>query len=286
MVNVKKNVLTQKQAEKENVGTYHHPTNKTWRSGACVIGEELRKGYYRNGYTTESGKKVEPTYVNASCSKAPKNGRLIKDNKILNNNKIRKEILTEKQALKKPIGSYYHPNENTWRSGACPKGQILKKGYKRKSYVTKTGKVIPETYIDPVCVKDKGKSGKNINNEPFKNKSINNKSINNKNVNNKLVNNNKKNNKPINNKLVNNNKKNNKPINNKSINNKPVNNKPVNNKPINNKPVNNKPVNNKPVNNKLVNNKIKNKLYHNIAQSNVQELTNNMIINLMKNNKL
>jgi hypothetical protein len=50
MVNVKKNVLTQKQALEENVGTYHHPTNKTWRSGACVIGEELRKGYYRNGF--------------------------------------------------------------------------------------------------------------------------------------------------------------------------------------------------------------------------------------------
>ena len=262
MVNVKKNVLTQKQAEKENVGTYHHPTNKTWRSGACVIGEELRKGYYRNGYTTKSGKKVEPTYVNASCSKSSKNGRPIKDNEILNNNKIRKEILTEKQALKKPIGSYYHPDENTWRSGACPKGQILKKGYKRKSYVTKTGKVIPETYIDPVCVKDKGKSGKNINN-----KNVNNKSVNNKNVNNKLVNNNKKNNnKPINNKLVNNNKK--------------------NNKPINNKPINNKQVNNNKKNNNLVNNKIKNKLYHNIEQSNIQEVTNNMIINLMKNNKL
>ena len=282
MVNVKKNVLTQKQAEKENVGTYHHPTNKTWRSGACVIGEELRKGYYRNGYTTKSGKKVEPTYVNASCSKSSKNGRPIKDNEILNNNKIRKEILTEKQALKKPIGSYYHPDENTWRSGACPKGQILKKGYKRKSYVTKTGKVIPETYIDPVCVKDKGKSGKNINN-----KNVNNKSVNNKNVNNKLVNNNKKNNnKPINNKLVNNNKKNNKPINNKPINNKLVNNNKKNNKPINNKPINNKQVNNNKKNNNLVNNKIKNKLYHNIEQSNIQEVTNNMIINLMKNNKL
>ena len=248
MVNVKKNVLTQKQAVKENVGTYHHPTNKTWRSGACVIGEELRKGYYRNGYTTKSGKKVEPIYVNASCSKTSKNGRLIKDNEILNNNKIRKEILTEKQALKKPIGSYYHPDENTWRSGACPKGEILKKGYKRKSYVTKTGKVIPETYVNSICVKDKGKAGKKIKN--------------------KLINN--------------------KPINNKPVNNKPVNNKPVNNKPVNKKPVNNKIGNNKIVkkNNKSVNNKPINKLYHNISQSNIQEVTNNMIINLMKNNKL
>jgi hypothetical protein len=194
MVNVKKNVLTQKQAEKE------------------------------------------------------KNNNLVKDEEILNNNKIRKEILTEKQALKKPIGSYYHPDENTWRSGACPKGKILKKGYKRKSYVTKTGKVIPETYIDPICVKDKGKAGKKINNKLVYKKTVNN--------NNKIVNNIKKNNKPI------------------------------NNKPINNKPVNNKPANNKLVNNKIINNKSINKLYHNIAQSNIQELTNNMIINLMKNNKL
>ena len=241
MVNIKKNVLTQKQAIEENVGTYHHPTNKTWRSGACVIGEELRKGHYRNGYTTESGKKVDPTYVNATCSKTSKNGRPIKDDEILNNNKIRKEILTEKQALKKPIGSYYHPDENTWCSGACPKGEILKKGYKRKSYVTKTGKIIPETYVNAICVKDKGKAGKKIKNKPINNKPVNNKKTNNKHVNNKIVNN------------------------------KPVNNIKKNNKPINNKPINNKPIN---------------KLYHNIVQSNIQELTNKMIINLMKNNKL
>ena len=276
MVNVKKNVLTQKQAVKENVGTYHHPTNKTWRSGACVIGEELRKGHYRNGYTTESGKEVEPTYVNATCSKTSKNGRPIKDDEILNNNKIRKEILTEKQAMKKPIGSYYHPDENTWRSGACPKGEILKKGYKRKSYVTKTGKVIPETYVNSICVKDKGKAGKKIKNIPVNNKPVNNKPVNNKPVNNKLVNNKIINNKLVNIKLVNIKLVNNKPINNIKKNNKLVNNKLVNNKLVNNKPVNNKPVNNKPIN----------KLYHNIAQSNIQEVTNNMIINLMKNNKL
>ena len=266
MVNIKKNVLTQKQAEKENVGTYHHPTNKTWRSGACVIGEELRKGHYRNGYTTESGKKVESTYVNASCSKSSKNGRPIKDDEKLNNNTIRKEIVTEKQALKKPIGSYYHPDENTWRSGACPKGEILKKGYKRKSYVTKTGKIIPETYINAVCVKDKGKIGKKIKN--------------------KTINNNKKNNKIVNNKIVNNKIVNNKIVNNKIVNNKIANNKIVNNKPINNKIVNNKIVNNIKKNNRPDNNKPLNKLYHNIAKSNIQELTNNMIINLMKNNKL
>ena len=73
----------------------------------------------------------------------------------------RKKILTKKQALKKRIGSYYHPKKDTWRSGACPQGKELKKGYYKKSYTTKTGKLVPATYIDPVCIKTKNRKGKN-----------------------------------------------------------------------------------------------------------------------------
>ena len=237
MVNIKKNVLTQKQAKEENVGSYHHPTNKTWRSGACVIGEELRKGYYRKGYVTKTGKIVDPTYVNTSCAKTSKDGRLIKNN--IPNNKLRKEILTEKQALEKPIGSYYHPSENTWRSGACPEGEILKKGYKRKSYKTKTGKIVPEKYIDPICIKDKGSKGKTMTNS--------------------LQNNNKKINNTTNDKNMNKNKKDNKNNNTSTINNNTTNN------------------NNK----KLINN-----LYKNIKQPKINELTTNMIIQLIRKNKL
>jgi len=305
MVNIKKNVLTQKQAEEEKIGTYHHPTEKTWRSGACVIGQELREGHYRRGYTTKSGKKVDATYINASCSKTSNKGRLIKDRKIVNNNEFRKEILTQKQALKKPLGSYYHPDENTWRSGACPKGEILKKGYTKKSYITKTGKIIPETYVNSTCVKDKGKKGKQIkkivnikDNAKIlkKNIVVNNKLItNNTAINNTYRNNIVRNNKPPNNTLLSNNTilSNNKVIDNKVRNNKPPNNTLLSNNTIlsNNKVIDNKVRNNKPLDNlankiKNNNNKLLNKLYNNIEQTNIQELTNKMIINLMKKNKL
>ena len=254
MVNIKKNVLTQKQAKEENVGSYHHPTNKTWRSGACVIGEELRKGYYRKGYVTKTGKIVDPIYVNTSCAKSSKDGRLIKNN--IPNNKLRKEILTEKQSLEKPIGSYYHPSENTWRSGACPEGEILKKGYKRKSYKTKTGKIVPEKYIDPICIKDKGSKGKTITNS--------------------LQNNNKKNNNTTNDKNMNKNiiKKNKKDTKNNNTSSTSSKNNIKNNNITNNNITNN---NNK----KLINN-----LYKNIKQPKINELTTNMIIQLIRKNKL
>jgi hypothetical protein len=71
-----------------------------------------------------------------------------------------KVVLTEKQASKEPIGSFYHPTEKTFRSGACPVGMSLKKGYHRKGYIKMNGTVINNTNVDPVCVKNKGLPGK------------------------------------------------------------------------------------------------------------------------------
>ena len=71
-----------------------------------------------------------------------------------------KVVLTEKQASKEPVGSFYHPTEKTFRSGACPVGMTLKKGYHRKGYIKMNGTVINNTNIDPVCVKNKGLPGK------------------------------------------------------------------------------------------------------------------------------
>ena len=71
-----------------------------------------------------------------------------------------KVVLTEKQASKEPIGSYYHPTEKTFRSGACPVGMTLQKGYHRKGYMKMNGTVINNTNVDPVCVKNKGLPGK------------------------------------------------------------------------------------------------------------------------------
>jgi surface protein len=71
-----------------------------------------------------------------------------------------RKVLTEKQAKKQPIGSFYHPTESTFRSGACPEGFDLRKGYEKKSYERKDGIRIKGTYVDPVCVKNKGLPGK------------------------------------------------------------------------------------------------------------------------------
>lgn len=71
-----------------------------------------------------------------------------------------RKVLTEKQAKKQPVGSFYHPTETTFRSGACPEGFDLRKGYQKKSYERKDGIRIKGTYVDPICVKNKGLPGK------------------------------------------------------------------------------------------------------------------------------
>lgn len=62
-----------------------------------------------------------------------------------------KPILTEKEAIKHKVGTYFHPTEKTYRTGACPDGYELKKGYTKK-----------DTYVCPTCIKDKGIPGKII----------------------------------------------------------------------------------------------------------------------------
>ena len=51
-------ILTERQATKEKVGTFYHPTTKTFRSGACPIGSELKKGYKRKPYNKKNGTHV------------------------------------------------------------------------------------------------------------------------------------------------------------------------------------------------------------------------------------
>ena len=72
------------------------------------------------------------------------------------------KIKTEKQAIKNKVGTFYHPTETTYRTGACEKGYELRESYNKKSYVKKNGTVIKSTHVGPVCVKDKGKPGKTI----------------------------------------------------------------------------------------------------------------------------
>jgi hypothetical protein len=74
--------------------------------------------------------------------------------------KVNKKILTQNQALKKKVGTYYHPTKKTYREGACPVGKILKRGYLRKTYEKKNGKIVKSKYINVSCVTDKGLPGK------------------------------------------------------------------------------------------------------------------------------
>ncbi len=73
-----------------------------------------------------------------------------------------KKILTEDKAKKCKIGTYYHPTKTTYRSGACKKGEILKKGYIRKTYIKKNGTKVHKAIVTSFCVKDTGKSGQTI----------------------------------------------------------------------------------------------------------------------------
>lgn len=70
------------------------------------------------------------------------------------------KVLTEKQALKEPVGSFYHPTEKTIRTGICPKGFIEKNHYHRHSYQKKNGKHINETNVGTYCARNKGMPGK------------------------------------------------------------------------------------------------------------------------------
>jgi hypothetical protein len=60
--------------------------------------------------------------------------------------------LTEKEASKKKIGSFYHPTKSTFRTGSCPKGMEI-----RIAYVKKNG-----TKVNEKCIKNRGLPGKTL----------------------------------------------------------------------------------------------------------------------------
>ena len=62
-----KGIKRQKTAKKDNVGTYYHPTEKTYRDGKCPEGMVTKRGYYRHAYDKKDGKHVKHTYVHESC---------------------------------------------------------------------------------------------------------------------------------------------------------------------------------------------------------------------------
>jgi hypothetical protein len=63
-------------------------------------------------------------------------------------------VLNEKRALKEPVGTFYHPSANHYRTGQCPVGKIERTGYEFKK---NNGKVVN---VKTTCVKDVGSNGK------------------------------------------------------------------------------------------------------------------------------
>ena len=73
-----------------------------------------------------------------------------------------KKVLTPKQSEKKHIGSFHRPTKETFRTGSCPKGKILKNSYIRKAYTKKDGTRVAATSVGASCVKNKGLPGKTL----------------------------------------------------------------------------------------------------------------------------
>lgn len=70
--------------------------------------------------------------------------------------------IKKKTALKKKVGSVYHPTSKTIRTGECPIGEVGRKGYYRHAYEKKDGHRIKGSYVKRSCIKDKGLPGKII----------------------------------------------------------------------------------------------------------------------------
>lgn len=114
------------------------------KSKKCPKGEILRKGY-----TTKTGKKVKSDCITAQSQSGKKTSREVKK-------KLEEEKKMHKKAREMFKGQY--PEK-------CSKGQILREGYKRKSYVKTmpngSRKRIPSTWVAPVCIDSAtGKSSK------------------------------------------------------------------------------------------------------------------------------
>jgi hypothetical protein len=88
----KKKVVRQKTAEKEPVGSFYHPTEKTFRNGKCPVDYVSKKGYKRHSYEKKDGTHVKHTYVHQTC--VPNKGT---PGKVLN--KYKKIHLEKKSSL-------------------------------------------------------------------------------------------------------------------------------------------------------------------------------------------
>ena len=104
----------------------------------CPPGHILRKSY-----TTKTG-----TYVPPRC---------IIERSLMPKSKITERQINEKKNVKENIEKLCH-QEGCPTS--CPKGQILRRGYKRSAYTKEDGTFVDSTLVAPECIKNRGKPGK------------------------------------------------------------------------------------------------------------------------------
>lgn len=108
-----------------------------------------------------SKKSTNNNSTNNSNKNKSSNSSNTTNNNVEVNKKTRKhKKLSESEAKKRPVGSFYHPTEKTVRTGNCPPGEIIRKGYYRHSFSKADGKRIRGRYIKETCVPNKGLPGK------------------------------------------------------------------------------------------------------------------------------
>lgn len=54
-------------AARSPVGSFHHPTKETFRTGVCPVGTIYREPYHRNSYKKKDGTKVNAKKIRGSC---------------------------------------------------------------------------------------------------------------------------------------------------------------------------------------------------------------------------
>lgn len=62
-----KKFISPSVAARSPVGSFHHPTKETFRTGACPVGTIYREPYQRKSYTKKDGTKVSGKKIRGSC---------------------------------------------------------------------------------------------------------------------------------------------------------------------------------------------------------------------------
>lgn len=106
---------------------------KSHKQSKCKKGYILRKGYTRK---TKSGKSIR---VKSNCIKATSmSGKKSSD-------KVKKQLTKLSRQHQKAREKFGTPK--------CKKGEILREGYRKKSYVNTSGKTIKGSWVRPRCIK-------------------------------------------------------------------------------------------------------------------------------------